>query len=420
MALRIKIAPLRTKTPNVVYGGKLSLTKGGGGANPAAKSPVDASIVFVERAAKGDTTKDERHIATLKGTIQLKGKQYVFDANNGLLSGDFDEKSDFELLLDFDAKTFANPPVTNSLFVPWEVAEEGAKIEVGLKLLIDGKLHAPVSKNDSLDVPLKHPSVHEDADQALPKHDFFGIRVVYTSAPEFPISGDKLPIGQDRLRCLLHTSVKDECESARKGLYNLAKIRGYISGIFRDAGFASVDVFECKDHEFYLHHWKRNSSGEIVAKNLKNRSRVSDSEGADVPYFDFWVAKGDATSVGGPAAGAIGEQGHPVDHIRVNVATRTKRLIAPTWFGGPTMQSTLAGASDDDDAMTLLINMLCHELGHSLGLRHALVYAPSSKAYELQPSGGYAPYGLMAYGENSKKLRLFGPVHKALLKKRYL
>jgi len=220
-----------------------------------------------------------------------------------------------------------------------------------------------------------------------------------------------------------------------------------------DAGFANVTVIDgaAADTECNQH-WK-SVDGHFMARNITDadqskpqadrlehrfaaaiaantRGTVSIPAGMEerIPFFDFYVF---AESSNPPSAT---EFAHSEGFVTVTgsvggviPATATKTLVTPIVIAigsaGSQLRKHLAAISTSDHANTLA-NTICHEVGHTFGLRHSVAFR-GSPPYETGDAefgrGTMGPAGLLiGSGTPRVPVSFFGPVQLLEIRRLYL
>jgi len=421
VAIRVLLQPATVRvTPGggsaaytVVTGVTISLTSRGRGAAPVQATPTPASLEFYELPVQGDTARTARLLGTLAGAIRLDGTDFKFAGGAPPLIqfAPLVDETDFFVPLTYDRTNFEN--VTDQhLWLPWESVAERGRLELGVKLRIDSAVHADLANNDTLDVSLVHRGVPDDGTDTAQRFDCQGITEVYPTGNHNLTTAQRIPISSDPLRIRVHDSVRDACNAVHAGSFNLAQLTTHLTTIFRDAGFATVDV-QLKSDADATAAWWQQRSGRFIAKNVADPRHASDLDGQELPFFEFWAFSQTSLFANGEAAESEAlNPGH-----EINVSARTKRVIAPIAVLGrqakfdDTYQQILQPAT----RMQFLASLLAHEIGHTLGLPHALHFNARSQSYSQLGGDIIGTMGLFRVDGGRGRVQKFGPVHKATL-----
>lgn len=460
MSLRVKLNAVKSKLNGVdkVTGLKLELTTGGAGPTNATAAPQDAKIEFYERAGSGDAAKSDRLFATL--TFQIKvdaaGKNPEMDGNNAsptnlayeafvrgplvkFSSGGAikttawkapDLSSDFWVDLDLSAqgKNFTRAGL---LYLPWESAVENNALEIGAKLLIAGTVEADVKDNNQVSVPLDHKAVPEDG-SGTAKFDCIGVGMVYPVenalwVPKtFKSSAKAAKMVASTINVFLHDQILVK-HSTTAAPITLTDLRTRFAKIFTNAGLPAPTLTEKTAAELTAAGFEQRSTTRgtrWTAKTALMADTAShlDTDGVELPFFDFWVVFEPTLTPVTTSEGAEAEEIADFDpstskkHVLWPTAVMNNNVALTHGCGvHPTLGATEYPAN-------YLVTTIAHELGHALGLRHALMATGSG--YDLGPAGHFDnARGLMSYSEITDgicPLGFFGPVHKSTLEKRFL
>lgn len=461
MSLRVKLNAVKSKLNGVdkVTGLKLELTTGGAGPTNATNAPQDAKIEFYERAGSGDAAKSDRLFATL--TFQLKvdaaGKNPEMDGNNAsptnlayeaFVRGPFvksvttsgsakltnwnapDLSSDFWVDLDLSAqgKNFTRADL---LYLPWESTVENNVLEIGAKFLIAGTVEADVKDNNQVSVPLDHKAVPEDG-SGTAKFDCVGVGIVYPVenalwAPKaFKGSAKAAKMVASTIQVFLHDQILLKHSTATVPI-TLADLQSRFAKIFTNAGLPAPTVVEKTNADLIAAGFEQRTTARGTRWTAKtalmaDTAAHQDTDGVSMAFFDFWVVFEPTLTPVTASEGAEAEELADFD------PTTTKKLVLwPTAVMNNNVALTHGCGVHPSLGATeypanYLVTTIAHELGHALGLRHALMATGSG--YDLGPSGHFDnARGLMSYSEIKNgicPLGFFGPVHKSTLEKRFL
>ena len=426
MAIRVLLQPTTVSvTPGdgsadytVVTGVTMSLASRGRGAPPVQATAKPASLEFYEVPGRRDTERQARLIGTLAGEIRLDGSDFKMAAATPLMI-QFDAlvaETDFRVPLTYDTTNFEN--MTNQdLRLPWESVSERGRLEVGVKLLIEGTVHSDLANNDTLDVSLIHRGVPDDGTDTAHRFECHGVREVYPTGNHHLTSAQHIRIGSSPVRIFVHDSVRDACNAVHASSFDLGQLRTHLTTIFQDAGFSTVDVQQKNDADATGAWWQQRGN-RFIAKNVANPASVFDNEGQDLPFFEFW-AFGQAGLFGGVEAGES-EALNPANEI--NVGAKTKRVIAPIAVvgGQPEFDGTYGQITQAATRMQFLASLLAHEIGHTLGLPHALHFDAGGQSYSQNGGNIIGAMGLLRVDGGRGRVQKFGPVHKETIRQHFL
>lgn len=423
MSLRIRMQPVDVNVNpdtgsdfTVVHAGAVSIETRGSGDPPVQDTATPAQLEFYEVARRGDTSRSPRLLATLAGELRMDGSTPKFDVRIHRLSHEtLVEDSDFRVRLNLDTANFENPFPTNNLFLPWEVTEERLTIEVGVKLLVNGAVHADLSANDRLDIPLQHNGVPEDGVDTNVPLTCFGVGIVYPSGNHLLTNTQRIAIGGNTLNVKIHDSVRAECNRIHAGSFDLADLTQKITTAIQSGGFSSVAVSEVDDAAAAAV-WVRRG-GRWVGQNVTDPTLVGDTEGSDIPFFDYWVFfERGVQPLGGDAGNS--------------------ESFNPSWNPGPTKLLILpvvlpgAGASPPfresytatfaADRMNFLADVITHEVGHSLGLRHGVHFNAQAQTYSLNNAVLKGTMTMLRINGGHIPLKKFSPVHRDTIQRHFL
>ncbi len=440
--IRVKLTPKKAKptggtrdTAQMVIGVNVSFTRKGKGKTLATDVPQDATLTFFEVAQKkpSDTNATPRKFATLKGSISLNGAEPVFDLNFKAIAYESfvrgprpkapapEFSSDFRLSMELDQAQFQNTGDLQSenlsLFLPWEFEGENSKLEIDAQLEIAGQVEAPLGSNGVLDVPLSHPKVLTDGVDN-PVRTYFGVGTVYPTANEvfetFKISG-KMAMPGKSITVNLHDSV----DTRAKSISTVAK---KIREIFADAQITANVVTSRKDDAALAAGFRRRKSSRgtsFMSTNSADLDNPLTTDGTSLPFFEYWVFLESGLNVASNESG-LGEALMAVDQTAL-----TKRVLAPISmlagsFAGNDrpFERNLSQVNDKDG---LIANLVAHEIGHSLGLVHAL-FMSGGTAFTLLGGSIDRTRGIMTDSDHTggqvvpKRL---SPLEKLVVKRDY-
>jgi hypothetical protein len=409
------MSPPGGRAYTVVHKCTVHLEQRGSGPPPVDSTPTDATIIFFEVAARGDSSQSPREIARLSGQLRMDGTAPKFDTRiNNLVHHQNVDDTDFRVRLELDSNVFENVRPSLSLFFPWEVDVENEVMEVDTKLEIAGSVHADFNDNDGLDVPLTHRRVPEDGTDQNSRQTCFGSTTVYPSENHLLASGARIQF-PGTMNITIHDSVRSACNAFHPDSFDLGQLTQKVTSVMSDAGFGSVSMTMADDTQARVV-WRRHD-GRWVGKNIATPPNFSDGEGTSLPFFDYWMFHETSVSPQGSDAGnseALNTFAPPGANKLVIFPIVIPGAGATTPFG------TAYGATTADHHMNFLADLITHEIGHSLGLRHGLRFDGQGSSYSL--SGGVLRGVMTMLEVNGGEIPLknFGPVHKETIRRHFL
>ncbi|GAC1577843.1 MAG: hypothetical protein NVS3B20_09130 [Polyangiales bacterium] len=326
--------------------------------------------------------------------------------------------TDFGIDIEFDSKSFAVPLAGSFLELPWESVEENEAMELRARLTVETKIESDVADNDTLDLPMVHKSVPNDGTDPKDTSDCVGIGTVYPKKMLTGAFGKRVEFAGETVRVFLDEELGKRTESIKSGSYSISILTKSLATIFTDAGFGVPVVTEFKRTDpKALAIWTTLSTGEVVAKGVTSSTSISDADGVDIPFFEYWLWVDEF----------VAPPPHEVAHseitneIKADAKKKTKRAITPigihTKSGSPferCVKKTVVA-----DVPHILATAIAHEIGHSLGLRHGLEFDSVALTYTIATRIGTMTSPFTDAGARAIP-QLFGPVHKDVLKKKYL
>jgi hypothetical protein len=465
-----KVTPPTGSFP-VVTAVRLKFTDDAAGPDPVPRGPGKAaSLDLIARAASADpkTAPPFVVVATMPGTATFDGTPKFtiktikdpasFSVNLDVRPGTANEvvRSDWVLQIDPHPTFVTSPKTFFTLRLPWKFDETTAKLQLNARLSIDGTLHADESRNLMLDIPLSHRDVPEEADKKKPVQKFFGLRNLYTRANDLDPKAKtepavpKVAFAGRRMRVLLDSTFVSFCTGNTSA--KVADVVTGVTSIMNDAGFGTVDVLsgaatntECRTH------WKQvgghfmsvairdADQGKPEADRIENKFAASIDGGGSVaipdgmeeriPFFDFYIFAEDKdppnavelahserrVNVKGSVGGIIASSATKVLHTPIIISKGS---------GSSSPLRNLLSQIDKADHANLLAGTICHEIGHTFGLKHPVVFSGSPPYVfgDAQFGRGTMSGGGIVVGSGTPRMPLyfFGPIHQLEIRRLYL
>jgi len=424
-------------TQKTVFAATVQLQAGATGTSAITAADQQASIEIFEESDKSNP------ILTIS-TMNLKevgGKpEFSIDSastSSGTNAGATD--TDFTIRLEFDPATFKN--VSNTTFtlrIPFDRLKSVAitasgttetatvrAFRVSAQVKIAGNVEgaAFAAGADVLDIPALHKTI-ADLDDATLKVDAVGVGTMYPLGL-FADFGGKTPpllkpgetIAKQALEIVLTDTVGPVFNQMVASSLDTSKLQTNLATIFKNV-FPSVTVRTATTQEMAL--WQRvfgaAGSGKLWSAKITNVPSFQTGDGVELPFFQFFVdANNSASSNGEELADA---SAYDDASLRVNRSTGKKKLINPINVPcalGSKFNVTYKKLASTDERMAMFANVLAHEIGHDLGLRHAFHFDDTS----FVDGQGVGLMHSLFVAATPLPLRQLGPVHDALLKKHY-
>lgn len=419
MAIRVRMQPVSVRVSpqggrafTVVHEGTVQLESRGSGSAPAAGA---ATLEFFEVPRRSDTESSPRLIASINGDFRMENSTPMMDLRIRPLTRDsLTDDSDFRVKLSFDSASFENPRPGLSLFLPWEVESENSVLEVAGKLTVGGSVVADLRVNDRLDIPLRHNGVPENGTDQNTRLRCFGVGIVYPSASHL-LSGNSRIQFPGTMNIHIHNNVGSACNAIHPGSFDQGQLTQKITTVMSDAGFAGVNITMIDDTQARTVWARRNSRW--VGQNIATPPNFAPGEGSSIPFFDYWVFhERNVPSERGEAGNseALNTFSPPGSNKLVVLP-----IVIPAGGASPPFQNSYQ-ATLADDRMNFLADLIAHEIGHSLGLRHGLRFKPSDSSYVLDSSVLKGTMTTLSVRGGRIPLKKFGPVHTRTIERHFL
>jgi hypothetical protein len=294
------------------------------------------------------------------------------------------------------------------------VESENSVLEAGVKLTVGGSVVADLAANDRLDIPLRHNAVPEDGTDQNTRLRCFGVGIVYPSASHL-LSGNSRIQFPGTMNIHIHNNVGSACNAIHPGSFDQGQLTQKITTVMSDAGFAGVNITMIDDTQARTVWARRN--GRWVGQNIATPPNFLPGEGSSIPFFDYWIFhERNVAPLGGDAGNseALNDSSPPGANKLVILP-----IVIPGGGASPpfqdSYQATLAA-----DRMNFLADLITHEIGHSLGLRHGLRFNPSDSSYVLDSSVLKGAMTMLFVRGGQIPLKKFGPVHKQTIQNHFL
>jgi len=421
----------------VVVAVEVSLEERGAGAMPAAllaNTPPRARLEILVRQRVNNPAAPYTLCGTFNGTMSLLGaartptfiakrpgtavgQAFVTDFTPNTAPGapDIMTRSDWSIRLNVDGTTLqianGDPLV---LRIPWIFDPTNAFLQLNARLSINSTIETDVNSaaaNPPIEIPLQHDKVPDEAvANKVAEHpllSFFGVHTLSTMSRE-----RTLPAGLSSAGLTVNVFV-DDTVLALVPAANTGQLRTHVITVLQAAGFATVNVELAAAAPptppgqtppqtvrtrfaalFVQARVVKSLNLWFMSRNVPEARRVAIAtkmeangdppvilagETVQIPFFDFFIC---AQNIDPPK----GEVGHSEIIDRVVGANpratppvvATKAILAPivitagsnSQSGMRKMISTLGG----EQTAQLVASTICHEIGHTLGLRHVVSF----------------------------------------------
>jgi len=401
---------------NVVTSGNVQLVSRGPGTSVITAADQSAVIEFFDESDKTNA------IMTITGTVKLDGGGPKFNLNAATRNSNVG-RTDFSLPLTFDQNTFDGSQFATSftLILPWRIIKHGnvEGFRIGAQMKIAGTLEGPAF-GDVLDLPLKHDQVDDDVEQV--KDTCLGIGTVYATNNRFLSGNQTIPQGGG-IQIILQEGVRARFDAlsgqpAVNPATFTSSIQSNLATILGTGGLRNITVTEQTMAQTATD-WKLNTAdGFTYSTKCADPDHPMQGEGNTLDFFQFFFFPSSGlNAVGGDTLG-MAEDINEFTNGRIGIDfAKKKKLVLRAGrllmagMSSP-MKAALAGCATPDDQIRLLSNLIAHEVGHALGLRHS--FAVTASAYNPVPATG----GLMGSSSTTATIQLdaLGPIHERVLK----
>jgi hypothetical protein len=353
--------------------------------------------------------------------------------------------SDFELSLTADSNSNSieidnNNPVR--LHLPWVFDQRNTTFELNARLRVANTIETDVTgpdANQAIEIQTQHNLVTDDAvvNQVAkhPPFTFFGVRNLYTMSLLSPPPRVRVPFAGQTMNVFVENSVMGLIQAPA----NLATLAGFVRTTMGDLGFATVNVDAgAAVQTRFTTNFKqiRTTKGNLwwMSRNVlpANEKSFADrmeadqtfsalaTESVQIPFFDFYIVRQDVDPNGNELAHSEG---------MMTIVPPNKTILAPIALTAGTsnlngLRKFLSSLSDANLQAMVVAQSICHEIGHTLGLRHEVEF-PGATPYRF-PANADSVRGVMsgavaprAGASTTAPFQLFGPVHRAAIRALY-
>lgn len=439
---------------------ELSLGQNNGGTMPVVLgSPQPARIELLARIKTNNPSNPFTLCGTLganTGRLRLLTTGVQFSAkrpnpqNSSLVITDFTPatttdiaNSDFELRLTADSSS-NSMDIDNTnpvrLHLPWVFDPRNTTIELNARLNVGNTVETDVTgqdANQAIEIQTQHSGVTDDAvaNQVAnhPPFTFFGVRNLYTMSLLGSPARVRVPFAGQTMNVFIENSVMGLIQAPA----NLATLAGFVRTVMGDLGFGNVNVEAGQPVQTrFTTNFKqiRTTKGNLwwMSRNVQaaNEKSFADkmeadqgfsvlaSESVQIPFFDFYIVRQDVDPNGNELAHSEGLQ---------TIVPPNKTILAPIVLTAGTsnlngLRKFLSSLSDANLQAMVVAQSICHEIGHTLGLRHEVEF-PGAPPYKF-PADATAVRGVMSGAVappagTTTPFQFFGPVHRAAIRALY-
>ena len=428
---------------NAVFGAKVALETKGTGTSAITATNQAATIEFFEEGDK------KTSVLTFASQIKDDGGLPQFDMDGATITegtNASDTDTDFFVELEFDTATFKKV-AKNKVFlrVPFDKVKnlvfgatgtkETAKVKafrIAAQVTIAGTVESAAFANagDAADMPIVHVDVADRIDSTL-LVDAIGLRSAYPlglltadDVGSGPLLTPSQTIPKGSLTVVLTDVVTPILNGIAAASLDLAVLGANLTTIFK-AVFPSVSVRVATAAEMAL--WQRDStngkmwSAKVAVPLDANNSPTTitsfqTGNGVDLPFFQFFV---DANNfLAGQGDELADASTYDDKTVRVKIAGARKKVINPIILpslSGGNFHKAYKALTTSAEQMAFLADLVAHEIGHDLGLRHVLAFDGSSHS----DGSGVGLMHALFVSAKPTPLRKLGPIHEALLKKHF-
>lgn len=444
----------------VVTSIQISLEQNNGGTMPVQlQHPSPAQIELLARLKSanpnapytlcGTLGVNAGKLALLSTGVQFSAKRPDPTPNSTLQITDYTEattaeitRSDFQLEVTTDPNSNSVQFGGNTikLHLPWIFDDKNPILQLNARMRVGANVETDVigtDANQPIEIQMQHNAVTDDAvlnDAAHhPPLTFFGVRNLYTMSVLGSPPRVKVPFGNQTMNIFIENSVMGLIQAPA----NLATLAGFIRAVMGDIGFANVNVEAgTAVQQRFAQNFKqiRTTKGNLwfMSKNVlpANEKSFADrmeadqtfsvlaTESVQVPFFDFYIVRQDVDPNGNELAHSEG---------MMTISPPNKTILAPIVLTAGTsnlngLRKFLSSLSDASLQAMVVAQSICHEIGHTLGLRHDVQFQ-GAPPYRF-PGDSSSIRGVMAGAVappagTTTAFQFFGPVHRAAIQKWY-
>jgi hypothetical protein len=360
-------------------------------------------------------------------------------------------RSDFLLKITPDGSTVQFPGDPLEVQLPWVFDGRNNIIQLNARIVVAGQVEVDITgpnANQPIDIPLQHNSVPDDgvpnSTTQHPLLTFFGVQHLYTQTLLNDPVRPKVPFAGKTLNVWLDSSVNSLIPAA-----NLPQLSALIIAVLNDLGFGSVKVDggTAATAEFLKFFSQVRSSTQapwffsnrMSPANAKKNADASEAgqpvsaistDFIAVPFFDFFVV----SEAVDPPAIAPDELGHTESISVIAAAGPTKSVASPIVLtagsnalsGLRHFLSSIGRTGVGAEQAIVVSQVICHEIGHSLGLRHSINFPnalPYAQARDKDLRGVMGAAGVppaVPAGTQPTPFQFFGPVNRLTIAQWYL
>jgi len=161
------------------------------------------------------------------------------------------------------------------------------------------------------------------------------------------------------------------------------------------------------------------AGGPVIARNVTDPLALAPADGVDIPFFDFWVFYDNPPINSGESGQS--EMLNPNNPF--NRTARTKRVISPIALvsgGAAGTFDSVYPQVNSANAMNFLADLIAHEIGHTFGFEHGLLFEPGTSSYTPSSASFRDAMTNETVVGGAIPLKRWGPVHRQVLRTHFL